>query len=735
MVRRVIVVPHTHWDREWYMPLELFRWRLTRMVDALLDHLENHPEFPCFNLDGQSIVIDDYLALRPEARTRLTRLIAEGRIVIGPWWVQPDEWLPSAESHVRNLQLGIRQAEALGGCMMIGHCADQFGHIAQLPQIFAQLELTSACLWRGVSDEVPGWSFWWEAPDGTRLPVLYLRQSYGNGVNLPADPGELNQRLRTAEDDRRDDEPALLMNGGDHTFFEPDMPEYLLGAGDGYRPEIGTLVDYQRAMFAVGIDEYVHTGELRSTNRSNILVGVLSARMNIKQRDFEVSAALERYAEPLEFLAHATTGYDGLAALKFAWRILLENAPHDSICGCSIDQTHREMLPRFDRAEQLATQVLEESVASLLPRLAGGNGGVAVWRPVTGQAAPVSISVPTSWKMNELVLGGVAVPVARGPSAPPELLSDRMITVGAAIQYLDGAAGGNVHGRRLQTVSLEESADGFVMAMTVGDGFSLPDLASVRTRFRAAGDDPRPVRYTVHIEATTEIFAVLPPAEQMELAVGTGSMSMSTAAGPAIAGSDFIANEHFRVRFSAGALEVIDLAHGNTYSGLNAYTVEGDRGDEYNADITGPIVDAERAELEGVEANGVRATLTYRTTLDVSRSLTPDRRRREGSATISLTTVVTLWAGVRRVEFSIEVDNEASDMRLRAVFPLPFRTMHVATEGHFYVNRRYPEPEQWNGVSAERPQPTFPQKTFAAMESDGSWRRCLQSGTARGRSG
>ncbi len=719
MTRSVIVVPHTHWDREWYMPLELFRWRLTRMVDALLDHLESHPEYPCFNLDGQSIVIDDYLALRPEARERLTRLIAEGRIVIGPWWVQPDEWLPSAESHIRNLQLGIREAEKLGGCMMIGHCADQFGHIAQLPQIFSQLELTSACLWRGVSDEVPGWSFWWEAPDGTRLPVLYLRQGYGNGVNLPAEPGELNQRIQAAEEDRRDDEPALLMNGGDHTFFEPDVPAYLLGAGEGYRPEIGTLVDYQRAMFAAGIDEYVHTGELRSTNRSNILVGVLSARMNIKQRDFEASAALERYAEPLEFLANLTSRYDGLAALKFAWRILLENAPHDSICGCSIDQTHREMMPRFDRAEQLATQVVEESVASLLPKLATGTGAIAFWRPATGQPTPVSVPVPGDWAMNAVTVGGFTIPVARGELRRKELLSNRTMTVAAAIQHLDGATRGTVHGRRVQSVSLEDSAEGFVMAMTVGNGFSQTDFAGVRERLRAAVDDPRPVQYTIHTESTVELSMVLPPTDQMELAVAIGSPSAAPVAGTAVALADSVANEYFRVRLNGDSLEVGDLSDGTTYDGLNAYAAEGDRGDEYNADITGSIVSSIRSELESVEADGVRATLTYRTLLNVTQSLSADRERREGSATIALRTAVTLWAGVRRLDFATEVENGAADMRLRTLFPLPFQPSQVATEGHFYVNRRSLEPEPWNGTSAERPQPTFPQKTFAAMEGDG----------------
>ena len=399
MTRTVYVVPHCHWDREWYQPHELFRWRLVQMIDELLDHMEAHPEFRCFNLDGQSIVIDDYLELRPENEGRLRSLIQQGRIVIGPWWVQPDEFLPSGESHIRSFQKGIRFAERLGGSLRIGHCADQFGHIAQMPQLMAGLGLTSACLWRGVPDSVPGWSFHWESPDGTRIPVLYLRNSYSSGWRLPTDPVELIERVRRQERDRRPDEPALLMNGTDHSRIERTVPQALAAAaGRGYDFQIVTLAEYERAQFAAGIDDHVHHGELRSPDNSNVLVGVLSARMNIKQRDFRVAAQIERYAEPLELLSWLHDGPDASPALRQAWRLQLENSPHDSICGCSVDQTHREMLPRYDRAEQLARQVSRESMAHLVKRLdVPAPGGLAVFRPVPHAAAVLECEVPADW--------------------------------------------------------------------------------------------------------------------------------------------------------------------------------------------------------------------------------------------------------------------------------------------------------------------------------------------------
>ncbi|HXZ85246.1 MAG TPA: alpha-mannosidase, partial [Myxococcota bacterium] len=133
----LVVVPHTHWDREWYRTHEQFRARLVGLLDGLLDLLERDPEFRCFSLDGQTIVLDDYLAVRPEARARIEALVRAGRLAIGPWTVLPDEWLVSGEALIRNLRLGLTRGDAFGGAQRLGYVPDQFGHVGQLPQIFA----------------------------------------------------------------------------------------------------------------------------------------------------------------------------------------------------------------------------------------------------------------------------------------------------------------------------------------------------------------------------------------------------------------------------------------------------------------------------------------------------------------------------------------------------------------------------------------------------------------------
>src|SRR5258705_4129218 len=226
-MRHLVVVPHTHWDREWYRTHEQFRARLVALLDGLLDLLERDPDFRCFSLDGQTIVVDDYLAVRPDARARLEKLGRAGRLAIGPWTVPPDEWLVSGEALVRNLRLGLARGDALGGSQRLGYVPDQFGHVGQLPQIFAGFGFDTAVLWRGVGANVAESVFAWEAPDGSRVFTGYLPNGYFNGQLLPADPDALAARL-AREMERLAPfakiPTLLVMNGSDHQTPEPRLP-------------------------------------------------------------------------------------------------------------------------------------------------------------------------------------------------------------------------------------------------------------------------------------------------------------------------------------------------------------------------------------------------------------------------------------------------------------------------------------------------------------------------------
>jgi alpha-mannosidase len=149
------LVPHTHWDREWYEPFQVFRMRLVDLIDQLLERMAADPRLR-FTLDGQAATVDDYLEIRPEAEDLIRQLIGEGRLAIGPWQILLDEFLVSGETIVRNLELGWARAEALGGAMRVGYLPDMFGHIAQMPQILRRAGIDRAVVWRGVPASIEG---------------------------------------------------------------------------------------------------------------------------------------------------------------------------------------------------------------------------------------------------------------------------------------------------------------------------------------------------------------------------------------------------------------------------------------------------------------------------------------------------------------------------------------------------------------------------------------------------
>ncbi len=214
----VIVVSHTHWDREWHQPFEVFRLRLCDTVEALLDLLDRDPGFRHFMLDGQTVCLDDIAELRPSLMPRLSAHIAAGRIAVGPWYVLQDEFLVGAEAMVRNLLEGRRH----GRTMAVGYLPDAFGHIAQMPRILDGFGIHTAVVWRGVGEGAT--SEWrWRAPGGAEVLCLFLPGGYGNAHRLTESLGRLCDSL--PQDLSRSRAGLVLwMNGNDHQPAEPEVP-------------------------------------------------------------------------------------------------------------------------------------------------------------------------------------------------------------------------------------------------------------------------------------------------------------------------------------------------------------------------------------------------------------------------------------------------------------------------------------------------------------------------------
>ena len=366
----VHVVPHTHWDREWYHPAAVFGLRLVRLVDDLIELLTHRPDFRSFLLDGQAVVLDDYLAARPEQESRIRRLFADGRLEAGPWYVLADEFLVSAEALVRNLFEGGRTVRRCGGQpMAVGYSPDAFGHPAGLPALLRGFGIEVAVLWRGIGGE-PGQDgdlYRWRAADGSEVLMIHLPPpGYENGQSLPAERRALAERWERlwAQLAPRARSPHwLVLAGDDHHAAQHDLPEVLAllsAMVPQVRFTLSQLEDYTGAVLAWAREHGGSLppveGELRAGHRHAwALQGTHGSRLYLKQANAACQRLLERHAEPLAALEEASGGgADRRAELRVAWRTLLENHPHDSICGTSADLVHREMVVRFERCRQQA---------------------------------------------------------------------------------------------------------------------------------------------------------------------------------------------------------------------------------------------------------------------------------------------------------------------------------------------------------------------------------------------
>ncbi len=251
-------------------------------------------------LDGQTIVLDDYLEVRPDRREALAAGVRAGRLAAGPWYVQPDSLLPAGETHVRNLLHGRAIADTFGGSSRVAYVPDSFGHPAQFPQLFAGFGLDPFVYWRGNGTEIDALAplYRWRSPDGTAVRAWYLGEGYFGAAGLDADDDVAGtvQRLQDviARLAAPGVGPVLLMNGFDH------MP------ADTTTATIADKVGAQRALLddtvasAPAGRDAPRMARARSSGHARRIScpGVWSSRMPLKLRNRAVEQLLTVWAEP-----------------------------------------------------------------------------------------------------------------------------------------------------------------------------------------------------------------------------------------------------------------------------------------------------------------------------------------------------------------------------------------------------------------------------------------------------
>ena len=386
----VLMMSSTHWDREWYEPFQGFRWRLVNVTEDAMDKLEQNPQIGTFTFDGQTIVLEDFFEAAPDQKERLLKLMREGRVKVGPWYVMPDEYLPSGESHIRNLQMGTAIAKSYGvEPMRYGYVCDIFGHPAQMPQIFKGFDCEGALLGRGITEDKAPAHFVWDSPDGSQVTTFKTPDWYGYGefwVRIhcfdwwrdPPSEEERDENLKKfiEGEKKRTDIPILLfVDGQDHKELHARTLTDAKNRLERLYPGIQVVITSPDRILPL-LAQYrgkmpVVKGELNSTNpkRGNfprLLTNVLSSRYDLKWRNDVYQTEMEKWAGPMT----AVTRLTGRKPIRknfyeLAYRYLIQNHPHDSICGCSPDFVHRDMHYRFDQVEQITHNIEEYGMQNL----------------------------------------------------------------------------------------------------------------------------------------------------------------------------------------------------------------------------------------------------------------------------------------------------------------------------------------------------------------------------------
>lgn len=375
------VVAHTHWDREWYHPAERFRQRLVALVDELIDDPPRDGE--SFLLDGQTIVLDDYVAVRPDRAPELYQLLRDGRIEAGPWCVLADELIPSGEALVRNLLAGRRTLRRIGvDAPPVLYCPDSFGHPAALPSIAQGFGLSLIILWRGY-----GGARWphgdvvrWLAPAGDAALIYHLpRDGYEFGSHLPVDAPNAAARWRRMRDElapRSTTGVELIPNGADHHARQLHQREAVAALAAAAPPDTvhaSSLRAFSASVLgaAAKIAEPVPSvrGELRdSYGYTWTLQGTFATRAHEKRMNARAERLLLREAEPWAALAAraSRTRTSRRPLVEASWRTLLEAHPHDTLCGCSIDEVADAMELRIRSATNQAAGIRDDSILDLI---------------------------------------------------------------------------------------------------------------------------------------------------------------------------------------------------------------------------------------------------------------------------------------------------------------------------------------------------------------------------------
>ena len=640
MKKELCIVSHTHWDREWYLSHAKHNYRLVKFFDALIDAMEKDEKFRYFHLDGQIVIIEDYLAVRPEMEEKVKKFIAEGRWEIGPFYILQDEYLINGESSVRNALYGMQVCEKYGKPAMVGYFPDAFGNISQVPQLLRGFGMDNAFFGRGITLTAADNQVFkmprnyseitWRGADGSEVVGVQFVQWYHNCMELPSDENALKEKLENIHVDLTEcsKTPYLLgFNGCDHQPAQANIGEVIEKANAvcDFKVSHTTLEQYIEKVLPYKDDFYVYEGEIAGQNGNGYgtLINTASARTDIKVMSNRAEHMLQTIAEPLSVMAMLNGLTYDCDILNYAHKKLLKSFPHDSICSCSCDEVNDKVKLRlseaYDTAAYLSEDIRKDLAALLNTKKQDGACIVVFNTDVKGANGLVSVTMEydeNALPKNPALFDANGNRVAAHFSAPKKVKKFKLPYDSFRVVY---------------------------------------DTYEMQVEFLA----------NVAEGLTASTFYVKDCEKQAESAL--------------MATENVCENKYIHLQFHAdGTFDLTNKADGAVYKNQNRFEVTPDCGNEYDFKPDGEtrILNDDNATVALIEKDEFKAVYEIGV-------------KAEG---IALCSTLTVYADKKEVSFTTKVENHLKNTRLRATFESNPTAKHVYAEGQFDLIRRNIQP-------------------------------------------
>lgn len=367
MKRKVHVVPHSHWDREWYFTTSRSKVYLMKDLKDVLDTLESNPDFKYFMVDAQGSLLDDYIKWMPQDKDRITKLVKEKKLVIGPWYTQTDQLVISGESIVRNMYYGMKRCETFGGYMNVGYVPDSFGQSGNMPQIYKEFGIDDTLFWRGVSDDMVNHTDYnWRGDDGSVVFTTQIPFGYYIGGNIPEDPKQSEEFWQKECFEKAGGRSATkhiyFPNGFDQAPIRTNLPEIIKERNEK-DPEneyvISCIEDYIKDVKSENPELEEVSGELVIAKHMRIHKSIFSSRSDLKVMNTQIQNYVTNVMEPLLTLSYNLGNDYPHEAVGEIWKLLFENAAHDSIGSCISDTANEDVYVRYKQARDIAVNLVE----------------------------------------------------------------------------------------------------------------------------------------------------------------------------------------------------------------------------------------------------------------------------------------------------------------------------------------------------------------------------------------